>query len=113
MMSQHHFYTQHNGEKTHVLMGWDYPLQGFFLVIEKESDLDVPFWSNLNAEDAEEAHPKNLKSFLDILKKLDIEIPVEMLEDINQDKLSNVRNKQVMHKVTAIGHERVERDDFE
>lgn len=86
VMSQHHFYTQYNGEKTHVLMGWDYTLQGFFLVIKKESDEDVPFWSNLNAEDKEEALPKNLKSFLDILKKLDIEILVEMLEEINQDK---------------------------
>lgn len=44
-MSQHYFYTQHNGMKTVVLMGWDRPLQGFFLVVQKEDDKeDAPFW---------------------------------------------------------------------
>lgn len=37
-MSQHHFHTIHNGQETHILMGWDRPMQGFFLVIEKEDD---------------------------------------------------------------------------
>ena len=46
-MSQHHFTVIHNGEETEILMGWDKLLQGFFLVIEKLSDEDEPFWSIL------------------------------------------------------------------
>lgn len=54
-MSQHHFYTTHEGVGAHVYMGWDKPLQGFFLVIEKDNDEDEPFWSNLN--NCIEPHP--------------------------------------------------------
>lgn len=48
MVTQRSYYVQHDMETTLILMGWDRPLQGFFLVIEKPSDKDKPFWSNLD-----------------------------------------------------------------
>ena len=105
-MSQHHFYTLHQHEKTHILMGYDRPLQGFFLVIEKTSDGDYPFWSNL---DQPVSHPKQLGPFLDILHGLNIQLPDQMIAEIIQDAKDNIGNKQVLHQLTPYGvYQRVE-----
>ncbi len=66
-MSQHIFYTMREGEQTKIMMGWDRPLQGYFMVIEKETDVDVPFWSNLYQK---LSNHKNLDSFLSVLEQL-------------------------------------------
>jgi len=76
-------------------MGWDRPLQGFFMVINKEG-CDEPFWLNLNYEPS---HPDTLQPFFDVLKKLNIQPPAEMIEEINQDARVNQGNKQVIHRL--------------
>ncbi|HRG61627.1 MAG TPA: hypothetical protein PLP75_01270 [Burkholderiales bacterium] len=43
-MSQYHYMLVHEGKNTEVFMGWDRPLQGFFLVIDQGGD--EPLWSN-------------------------------------------------------------------
>ncbi len=96
-MSQHHFFTEHEGKKTHVLMGWDRPLQGYFLVIHKESDRDGLYWSNL---DSEESHPKTLQPFIDVLQKFTIVLPEEMIRAIQRDAEQNIGNRQVIHQLT-------------
>lgn len=105
-MSQHHFYTQHDSVITHVLMGWDRPLQGFFMVIEKEKDLDHPFWSNLSETD--HPHPRTLNPFLEVLDQLSIAIPTPMIEALLEDQRSNTGNKQVIHRLTSQGYVRID-----
>ncbi|GAB4223542.1 MAG: hypothetical protein Tsb005_18990 [Gammaproteobacteria bacterium] len=90
-MSQHHFYTQHAGERTHILLGWDKPLQGFFLVIHKPSDGDEPYWSNL----ATVGLLPHIDYFLQVLKTQGIDIPQPMIDAVLQDARDNVGNKQV------------------
>ncbi len=86
-MSQHYFETMHEGEPTQVMMGWDRPFQGFFMVINKESDGDEPFWSNLIHADV--PYPQKIEPFLAVLDSLDIKIPREIIEKTVADKLKN------------------------
>jgi hypothetical protein len=93
-MSQHYFETLHQGEMTEVLMGWDQPCQGFFLVISKQSDEEEPFYSNLYERNP---HPQDLDYFLGVLKRFDITIPQTMINALREDKRSNAGNKHVSH----------------
>ncbi len=93
-MSQHHFFTLHHDKKTHILLGWDKPLQGFFLVIEKEDDIDNPFWSNLDIKDS---HPKKLDTFIMILKNMNIKLPDTIEQEVIRDSINNVVNKIIIH----------------
>lgn len=94
VMSQHYFETIHQSENTEILMGWDQPCQGFFLVISKPSDIDEPFYSNLYEETP---HPKSLDYFLAVLDHFNITIPQTMMNELLNDKENNVGNKVVHH----------------
>lgn len=104
-MSQHHFFTEHEGQKTHVLMGWYRPLQGYFLVIDKEFDEDAPYWSNLNCAIS---HPKQLTPFLHVLKKKHIALPEPMMAALRLDAAENTGNKQMIHRITSKGYQCIE-----
>ena len=95
-MSQHHFFIKNDEQKTHILMGWDRPLQGYFLVINKENDTDEAYWSNL---DAAISHPKTLEPFLAALASLGITLPPAMIIAIEEDAEQNRGNRQVIHQV--------------
>ncbi|AUR52060.1 hypothetical protein [Aquella oligotrophica] len=103
-MSQHHFYTTHQSQKTHVLMGWDRPLQGYFMVIEKGEMQDEPYWSNLSQE---ESHPKTLLPFIVVLEQLNIKIPQRMIIEIMEDGANNAGNKEVIHVLNDFGYMRI------
>lgn len=94
-MTQRSYYVKHNEEKTLIFMGWDRPLQAFFMVIEKPSDKDKPFWSNL--DNTSEPFPKNLDTFLHVLKEHNIKIPDDMIVGLLEDKSLNLGNKEVRH----------------
>ena len=91
-MSQYHYMLVHKGIATEVFMGWDRPLQGFFLVIDQGSD--EPLWSNLYQE---ESHPETLEPFINELHSRGIELPLAMIEELEQDRLDNVGNKCVVY----------------
>ncbi len=95
-MSQHSYSLKHNGEETNIMMGWDKPLQYFFMIIEKESDIDEPFWSNLNQL---EPYQKNLNFYLKILNELNIKLPPQMIEEVMEDQINNIGNKTVGHVI--------------
>jgi hypothetical protein len=95
-MSQHHFYLSHLEQPCHILMGWDKPLQGYFMVIEKPQDADRPFWSNL---DYTPAHPKSLDRFIEILNFFGLHVPCQMLEEVRCDGEGNIGNKVVLHQL--------------
>ncbi|MBY0380194.1 MAG: hypothetical protein K2P99_07335 [Burkholderiales bacterium] len=105
-MSQHHFFTLHENKKTHILLGWDRPLQGFFLVIERDGDdVDIPFWSNLFIK---ESHPKKIDPFLLILKERGISLPDAVIEEVIKDGLENFGNKVVVHSYKNENYKRSE-----
>ena len=91
-MSQYHYMLLHEGKNTEVFMGWDRPLQGFFLVIDQGGD--EPLWSNLYQE---ESHPKTLEPFINELQSRGIELPRAMIEEMKQDRLENMGNKCVVY----------------
>lgn len=93
-MSQHCFDTLHDGKKTRIVMGWDRPLQGFFMYIEKEDDEDVPYWSNLDWEDS---HPRTLQPFIEALKALNISVPNKLLAAVVADGENNAGNRDVFY----------------
>lgn len=111
-MSQHYFCTIATiaplitAEVT-VFMGWDKPLQGYFLVIDKVSSVsDEPIWSNLYHEPS---HPKKLDFFLSILlNDYKIKLPQQMINELIDDHKVNAGNKEVHHTFTNGDYDRVE-----
>lgn len=108
-MSQHTFNTTtSSGSRVQVLMGWDRPLQQFFLVVEEldapeNYDLgdgqetgDVPYlYSNLS--DVDSMGMQDLDYFCEKLRGLGIAIPVLMVKEIEADQLNNVGNRYVTY----------------
>lgn len=83
-MSQHVF--SHN--QYSVLCGWDRPLQGYFLVILVEDNLQ-PVFNNL---DAEIPNPKTFDSFLTVLNDFKIPLPVGLMDALLLDAANNIGN---------------------
>lgn len=99
-MSQHYFKSMHQGRPVQILMGWDRPLQGFFMVVERldATDDDVALlYSNLDDDTLENAHPDDLAVFQARLTALGLTVPDKMLEEIRQDQAANVGNKVMRH----------------
>lgn len=59
------------GVPTKVIQGWDPVLRRFFFVVEKETDEDRPFWSNLD-NNISEVEYQSLEYFQNVAKKLNI-----------------------------------------
>lgn len=100
IMSHHYFSTAHSGQITHVHMGWNHSLEGFFLVIEKEDQSGEAFWSNWRHPNKACHYPQSLDLFLDVLDKFQISIPQEMVQEIISDK-GHDKNKLVFHQMSS------------
>lgn len=117
-MSQHLFSTTHNGECITVMMGWDRPMQGYFLIIERDLDLgdeamnlddpdleneddncqddfDLYVYCNLYDPCLKGGITKDFGYYYEKLKELNIEVPTELLENVYQDAGENAGNKFV------------------
>ena len=95
-MSQHITPVVHNGKNAEVLVGWDAPLQRFFLVVE---DMDFKYTDD-DEEDSEIIYSnlldKNLPTFSinyqdlgyfkRILENLKIQIPEEIWQKVLEDR---------------------------
>lgn len=100
-MSQHYFNTQHQGRPIRVLLGWDRPLQGFFMVIERmdaKDDESDYLYSNLTDEDLPVSQPQEIAPYLQRLEEFGIVIPQKMLPEVLSDREQNVGNKVVHHE---------------
>lgn len=101
-MSQHIFHTTHEGRPVSVLMGWDRPLQGFFMVIQDESKKEE-FCVYNNLDDpgllANNGLPPTLEPFVAKLEALGIVIPMAMLEGVELDGILNAGNRYVEYSV--------------
>lgn len=107
-MSQHVFTTTHEGSAIEVLMGWDRPGQGFFMVVEKididekdDADLDDDAYIYTNLYDPELIEnggvSHNLDHFVKKLEELEIVVPEAILANVQADGEDNVGNKYVSY----------------
>ncbi len=103
-MSQHYYVTTHQGRPVRVLMGWDRPLQGYFMVIANmDATADEPefLYSNLDDTDLPKAQPDNLDPFLERLRTFGIELPHSMISIAFLDGEFNTGNRSIDH-TTAV-----------
>lgn len=96
-MSRHHFHTTNKGQFVLVTIGWDRPLQGYFMMVEKQGisesqDEDQFLFNNLEWI---ESHPIILEPFIDELKKLEIDLPNPIYQELRADSTGNIGNKMV------------------
>ncbi len=97
-MSRHRFKTTLQGRPISVDMGWDRPLQGFFMLVQREDasiEEESFLYDNLSQE---VSHFATIDPYLDVLTSLNITIPNEMVEEIWRDGEENVGNKCVEHR---------------
>ena len=104
-MSLHRFETQLGDTKIVVTMGWDRPLQGYFMTIMKlkpasssalENDLEEDCYLFNNLEQTN-SHPRELTAYLFELENRGIEIPQRVIDEVTMDGVRNVGNKVVNH----------------
>lgn len=103
-MSQHRYSTMHEKRPVCVLVGWDKPLQGFFLVIEYEDSMDDEYlYSNL--EDLSLVAfcglPPTFDHFSKKLQEFGIDLPGVMLQELEMDKRSNTGNRTVVYDMSG------------
>lgn len=112
-MSQHLVHAVYGSEPVQVLMGFDRPLNGFFLVVERLVDRSET-GSSADAEETGAYVYSNLEDgrlptgmardvgFLDqVLKELGIAVPRVMLEEVARDGALRVGNKQCWYDSTG------------
>ena len=89
-MSQRKFKTTANGKKVEVQIGWDKPLQRFYMCIfeidENGDDIDT-IYSNLNEPNPEVL---SVEYFTGAARSYGVEIPAEVIAQVKQDKIDNV-----------------------
>ena len=99
-MSQHFFKTNYKDRPVIVVMGWDKPLQGFFMFIEYCDNNDDDYvYSNLadNALKTYNGLPPTIQHFIFVLSKLRLTVPEKMISEVCSDGSNNVGNKVVNH----------------
>ena len=91
-MSQHFYKTNYQNRPVEVVMGWDRPLQEYFLWIRYLDKKQQSFlWHNL---DYDIALRYELNTFLNVLAGFNIQIPLAMIEDVQKDGEQNMGNKE-------------------
>jgi hypothetical protein len=99
-MSQHLYATTHESQPVTILMGWDRPLQGYFMLIERTDTKDADYlYSNLGDPDLLHCMglPNTVHHFLDVLENLGLSVPATMLVEIGLDAANNVGNRFVRY----------------
>lgn len=102
-MSQHYVNTVINGETITVMLGWDRPLSGYFMVVMKPFEMvdeetgetysdEEYLYSNLNDSELKYGLSKKPRYFLAKLKEFNIDMPDEIFSIIEDDGKRNVGN---------------------
>jgi hypothetical protein len=96
-MSQHKFKTSVNDIPFLVLIGWDRPMQGFFLVVYERDEKMV--YSNLLDPELVDTggYCHYLTYFEEVIEDLGICLPVEITEAVQTDAFNNMGNKTVFY----------------
>lgn len=108
-MSQHLYPATYEGEPVSVLIGFDRPLRGFFMVIDKttpasagkasEEGDDDHVYSNLDDQELDpwDGLPPTMDHFLRTLKGLDIPALPNVIAEVQADQAGNVGNRTVRY----------------
>lgn len=112
-MSQHLYPATHQGKPVFVLMGYDRPLQGFFLIVERpttppfddlppdadEDEDDRYLYSNLDDMDLTQwgGLPPRLDHFLTKLQELGIPALPNVIAELHADQANNIGNRYVRY----------------
>ncbi|EPB9494600.1 TPA: hypothetical protein L4Q76_001679 [Pseudomonas aeruginosa] len=111
-MSRHYFGTSHRGFPVTVILGWDRPMNYFFLMIEKPAELidssmeveDEDFlYSNLHENDP---FNHDLDYYREVLRHFQIVIPESMFIEVQCDLEGNVGNRVADHQADGSFTER-------
>lgn len=103
-MSQHYFETSHKGFPITVQLGWDRPMQYFFMVIRKPIDLideamkvedDDFLYSNWHENDP---FGHDLHYYCEVLRHFRITVPESMFIEVQHDADRNTGNRLVHHQ---------------
>lgn len=101
-MSQHLFASiTATGVPVTVILGWDRPLQYFFLVVECDQEEEGYLYSNL--DDPEARVPQPLSYYRAKLRELGIPVPESMFEETARDHAENTGNRRVLHQLDCVG----------
>ena len=97
-MSQHHLETTRRGEPITVTLGWDRPLQGYFMLIESD-EADVYIYSNFEDLDlvVHGGFASSLEYFINKMRELGVTVPARMLTEVAADGELNVGNREVAY----------------
>lgn len=104
-MSRHYFDTSHKGFPITVVLGWDRPMNYFFLTIKKPPELidstmmaeDEDFlYSNLHESDP---FDHDLDYYRGVLRHFHILVPESMFIEVQRDCERNTGNRIVKHQV--------------
>lgn len=106
-MSHHYFNTHYNNRPVEVLLGYDRPLDHFFLTIMYVQRDAVETAENPSAEkdnptlysDLEDAdgYEQSLDYYQNKLAELGIKVPDSMFREVEQDAINQVGNRIVVH----------------
>lgn len=84
-------------KKVEVILGWDRPLQGFFMDVRYTDtpgdEEDEYLYNNLDDLELDTGFSGDLGYFLEKLRKLNIDIPITMVAEVIADKMGNAGNK--------------------
>lgn len=100
-MTQRTLKTAICNREVNVQMGWDVPLQYFYMVIDfVDSEDDEPLYSNLL--DAEAGFAGELKYFAKKARSFGIEIPSTMFARLQTDEALNLGNESSSFDVAGV-----------
>lgn len=111
-MSRHHFDTTHKGFPVTVILGWDRPMDYFFLMIHKPAELiddtmlvedDDFLYSNLHEIDP---FGHDLDYYREVLRRFQIVVPESMFIQVERDQELNTGNRVVWHHADSSFTER-------
>ena len=104
-MSQHTYTTSYKGQEVRILMGFDRPLQGFFMDIDVQSSFQsIPLYACSEDSALRETFgmSKSIDHFLQKLVALGLKIPEAMLLEVQKDGEENAGNVVKNHG-TSLG----------
>lgn len=105
-MSQHIYKTEFQNRPLSVLLGWDRPLSGFFMVLAYEDAKDdfENLYSNLEDPNLLQYRglPPTIEPFTAKLQELGIEVPEAILDEVEMDGIFNVGNRLVIYDEKGI-----------
>lgn len=126
-MSQHFFTTvaviravsDEQNMPVKVTLGYDRPLDGFFMVIENLSSGEFPWLEEDDGDEDDEddgilysnlfeaeSHPQTLERFRQVLGEFSIELPPAMIDEVECDFIDRVGNRAVRHSLVDGAHVR-------